>query len=72
MFWVSLLVIYLNFTCFFLCYAILILSSTQEHFCLTEAVSLETANIAFDKAARKVIKDVVKHVRLVSTALYYS
>jgi hypothetical protein len=44
----------------------------QEHFCLVEGVNLEAANIVFDKAARKVIKDAVKHVRLVSTALYYT
>jgi hypothetical protein len=30
------------------------------------------ANIVFNKVAHKVIKDIVKHVRLVSTALYYS
>jgi hypothetical protein len=48
------------------------LSFTEEHFCLTEGVSLEMANIVFDKAARKVIKDTVKHACLVSTALYYS
>jgi hypothetical protein len=30
------------------------------------------ANIFFDKAVRKVIKDVVKHTLHVSTALYYS
>jgi hypothetical protein len=33
---------------------------------------LETVNIVFDKATRKVIKDTIKHARLVSTALYYS
>jgi hypothetical protein len=33
---------------------------------------MEAANIVFDKAMRKVIKDVIEHVRLVSTALYYS
>jgi hypothetical protein len=30
------------------------------------------ANIVFDKAAWKVIKDAIKHVRLVSTTMYYS
>jgi hypothetical protein len=39
---------------------------------LTEGVSLETANIVFDKAVRKVIKNIVKHARLVSTVLIYS
>jgi hypothetical protein len=39
---------------------------------LVEAISLEVANIVFNKVAQKVIKDAVKHARLVSTALYYS
>jgi hypothetical protein len=71
-FWASLLAIFSNFTCFLLCCTILILSYTQEHFHLAEGVNLETANIVFDKAAQKVIKDTVKHARLISTALYYS
>jgi hypothetical protein len=37
-----------------------------------EDISLEVANIVFDKAAQKVIKDAIKHSFLVSTALYYS
>jgi hypothetical protein len=37
-----------------------------------EGVNLEAANIVFDKATRKVIKDTVKHACLVSTALYYT
>jgi hypothetical protein len=44
----------------------------QKYFCLAEDVSIKMANIVFDKAARKVIKDVTKHACLVSTALYYS
>jgi hypothetical protein len=71
MFWVSLLAIFSNFTCFLLCCAILILSCTHGHFCLAEGVSLETANIVFNKVARKVIKDTVNHTRLVSSAIYY-
>jgi hypothetical protein len=51
MFCVSLLAIFLNFTYFILCCAILILSFMQEHFRLVEDVSLEMANIVFDKAA---------------------
>jgi hypothetical protein len=50
MFWVS-LAIFSKFTCFLLCYAILILSCTQDHFCLAEGVSMEVSNIVFDKAA---------------------
>jgi hypothetical protein len=72
MFCVSLLDIFSNFTCFLLCCTILILSYRQEHFRLVEDVSLESANIVFDKAARKVIKNTVKYARLVSTILYYS
>jgi hypothetical protein len=44
----------------------------QEHFHLAEGVSFDAANIVFDKVAQKVIKDVVKHACLVSTALYYT
>jgi hypothetical protein len=44
----------------------------HEHFRLAEGVSLESASIVFNKAAQKVIKDVVKHAHLVSTTLYYS
>jgi hypothetical protein len=72
MLWVSLLAIFSNFTYFLLCCTILILSCTQEHFCLAEDISIEMANIVFNKAAQKVIKDAVKHDCLVSTALYYS
>jgi hypothetical protein len=39
---------------------------------LAEGISLEAANIVFDKVVGKVIKDVVKHARLVTTSLYYS
>jgi hypothetical protein len=44
----------------------------QEHFYLAEGISIKAANIFFNKAVRKVIKEVVKHARLVSTALYYT
>ncbi len=37
----------------------------QENFCLAEGVSIEMANIVFDKTAWKVIKDAIKHARLV-------
>jgi hypothetical protein len=72
MFWVSLLATFSKFNCFLHCCAILILFCTQEHFHLVEGISIEMANIVFDKAVQKVIKDVVKHPHLVSTALYYS
>jgi hypothetical protein len=41
-------------------------------FHLVKDISLETSNIVFDKAVRKVIKGTVKHARLISTTLYYS
>jgi hypothetical protein len=44
----------------------------REHFHLAEGISKEMANIVFNKAARKVIKDAIKHACLVSTTLYYS
>jgi hypothetical protein len=44
----------------------------QEHFRVTEGISLEAANIVFDKAAQKVIKNTIKHAHLVSTTLYYT
>jgi hypothetical protein len=37
-----------------------------------EDVSVEMANIVFDKATQKVINDAVKHAYLVSTTFYYS
>jgi hypothetical protein len=61
-----------KFICFLYCSAILILSYTQDHFCLVEGVSKEMANIVFSKAAQKVIKNAVKHACLISTSLYYS
>jgi hypothetical protein len=71
MFWVSLLATFSNFNCFLLCCAILILSYTQEHFYLAEGISKEMENIVFNKALHKLIKDVIKHAHLVSTAWYY-
>jgi hypothetical protein len=68
MFWVSLVATFSNFNCFLLCCAILILSCTYKHFCLAEGISIEMANIVFDKAAQKVIEDAVKHSHLVLLA----
>jgi hypothetical protein len=49
MFWVSLLAIFSDFTCFLLFCATLILSYMHEHFSLVEGVSLDSVNIVFDK-----------------------
>jgi hypothetical protein len=67
MFWVSLLATFLNFTCFLLCCTILILSCMQDHFRLAESISMDMANIVFDKVMQKVIKDAIKHACLIST-----
>jgi hypothetical protein len=68
MFWVSLLATFSNFNCFLLCFTILILSYTHEHFRLAEGVSAEIANIVFGKVARKVIMNTIKHTHLVLLA----
>jgi hypothetical protein len=44
----------------------------QEHFRLAEGVSEDVAINVFNKAARKVIKDAVKHTRLVSISVFYT
>jgi hypothetical protein len=62
---VSLLATFSNFNCFSLCCAILILSYTQEYFCLAKGVSKEMANIVFNKVVHKVIKDAIKYDRFV-------
>jgi hypothetical protein len=62
----------LNFNYFLLYWAILILSSTQQHFRLAGDVSEDVANIVFNKAALKVIKDAIKHARLVSISMFYT
>jgi hypothetical protein len=61
MFWVSLVAKF----------QILIPSSTQEHFRLAKGVSEDVANIVFNKAACKVIKDAIKHAHLVSISVFY-
>jgi hypothetical protein len=48
MFWVGLLAIFSNFTCFLLCCAILIISYTHDHFHLAEGVSMEMASLRQD------------------------
>jgi hypothetical protein len=50
MFWVSLLAIFSDFTCFLFCCAISILPCMHAHFRLAEGVSLDAANIVFDEA----------------------
>jgi hypothetical protein len=62
----------LNFNCFFIYCANLILSCTQKYFHLVEGVSEEMTNIVFNKVARKVIKHTIKHAHLVCTTFYYS
>jgi hypothetical protein len=44
----------------------------QKHYHLVNSVSEEEANPVFNNAARKMIKDVFKHVRCISVASYYT
>jgi hypothetical protein len=44
----------------------------QEHFHLAEGISEDMANIVFNKAMCKVIKDAVKHAHLVSIFVFYT
>jgi hypothetical protein len=44
----------------------------QEHYCLANGVSEDEANLVFNNAAQKVIKDAFKHVRCISVASYYT
>jgi hypothetical protein len=39
---------------------------------LVEGISEDVANIVFNKAMCKVIKDTVKHARLVSISVFYT
>jgi hypothetical protein len=43
----------------------------QEYFCLADGVSEVEANLVFNNAARKVIKDAFKHARCISVVIYY-
>jgi hypothetical protein len=43
----------------------------QEHYRLADGVSKDEANLVFNNAARKVIKDTFKHFRCISVASYY-
>jgi hypothetical protein len=42
----------------------------QEYFCLADGVSEAEANLMFNNAAWKVIKDGFKHVHCISVAIY--
>jgi hypothetical protein len=43
----------------------------QEHYCLVDGVSEDEANLVFNNATSKVIKDVFKHNPCISVASYY-
>jgi hypothetical protein len=42
----------------------------QEHYHLVDNISEDEANLIFNNATRKVIKDAFKHARCVSVASY--
>jgi hypothetical protein len=44
----------------------------QEHYRFADGVSEDEANLIFNNATRKVIKDVFKHARCISVASYYT
>jgi hypothetical protein len=50
----------------------LILFCIQEHYRLVNGVSEDEANLVFNNAAWKVIKDAFKHARCISVASYYT
>jgi hypothetical protein len=43
----------------------------QEHYRLADDVSEEEANLVFNNATQKVIKDAFKHAHCISVASYY-
>jgi hypothetical protein len=44
----------------------------QEHYRLADGIRKDEANLVFNNAARKVIKDVFKHARCIFVASYYT
>jgi hypothetical protein len=44
----------------------------QEHYCLVDGISEDEANLIFNNAAQKVIKDAFKPTRCISVASYYT
>jgi hypothetical protein len=44
----------------------------HEHYRLTDDVSEEEANLVFNNATQKVIKDTFKHTHCISVASYYT
>jgi hypothetical protein len=44
----------------------------QEHYHLADGISEDEANLVFNNATWKVIKDTFKHARCISVAYYYT
>jgi hypothetical protein len=44
----------------------------QEHYHLVNDISKDEANLIYNNATRKVIKDAFKHARCISMASYYT
>jgi hypothetical protein len=44
----------------------------QEHFRLADGVSEAEPSLVFNNVAQKVIKDIFKHARCISVAIYYT
>jgi hypothetical protein len=50
----------------------LILFCIQEYYRLADGIREDEANLVFNNAAQKVIKDAFKHARCLSIASYYT
>jgi hypothetical protein len=44
----------------------------QKHYRLADGVSEDEANLVFNNATQKLIKDAFKHTRCISVASYYT
>jgi hypothetical protein len=44
----------------------------QEHYRLADGISEDEANLVFNNATQKVIKDTFKHARCISITSYYT
>jgi hypothetical protein len=44
----------------------------QEHYCLADSIGEDKANVVFNNATQKVIKDAFKHAHYIFVASYYT
>jgi hypothetical protein len=72
MFWVTLVDNFQILIAFLLLHANLILFCIPEYNRLADGISEDEANLIFNNASWKVIKDAFKHARCISIASYYT